>query len=195
MDTTLCITCGKELRRDQIKRGAYYCSMECRNNGEWRQHAGRKQIGNIEYVCAHCGTQFQDRSHGERAGRKYCSHRCRNLARPSRARGANANPGSPGNRKFIDGRSGYVITTGERGIRGLEHREVMERHLGRSLKEHETVHHKDGNRQNNALENLELWSKKHGSGQRVSDKISFCVEFLREYGYEVIVPKTIVEDK
>lgn len=39
----------------------------------------------------------------------------------------------------------------------LEHRLVMEAHLGRYLEPHEVVHHKDGNRQNNALENLEVF--------------------------------------
>jgi hypothetical protein len=38
----------------------------------------------------------------------------------------------------------------------LEHRLVMEKHLGRYLLPHEDVHHEDENRQNNALENLKL---------------------------------------
>ncbi len=38
----------------------------------------------------------------------------------------------------------------------LEHRLVMEQALGRYLEEWEVVHHKDGNRQNNVWENLEL---------------------------------------
>jgi hypothetical protein len=38
-----------------------------------------------------------------------------------------------------------------------EHRLVMEAHLGRLLEPTEIVHHKDGNRQNNALENLEVF--------------------------------------
>jgi hypothetical protein len=37
-----------------------------------------------------------------------------------------------------------------------EHRLVMERAIGRPLTKAEVVHHKDGNKANNALENLEL---------------------------------------
>ena len=44
----------------------------------------------------------------------------------------------------------------------LEHREIMEKHLGRRLKRNEVVHHKDGDRGNNAVMNLEVLSgRKH----------------------------------
>lgn len=50
---------------------------------------------------------------------------------------------------------GYVRV--ERGGRRIRlHRYVMEQHLGRELQPWEVVRHKDGNRANNALENLEL---------------------------------------
>lgn len=45
-----------------------------------------------------------------------------------------------------------------------EHRLRVAEFLGRPLESHETVHHKDGNRQNNSLDNLQLRSGKHGKG-------------------------------
>jgi hypothetical protein len=55
---------------------------------------------------------------------------------------------------YIDHR-GYVIVIVD-GRRVREHRLVMERAIGRLLTDSEVVHHKDGNKANNALENLEL---------------------------------------
>lgn len=46
-----------------------------------------------------------------------------------------------------------------------EHRYNMAKYLGRLLYEWETVHHIDGNRQNNNIQNLQLRIGPHGAGQ------------------------------
>jgi hypothetical protein len=50
------------------------------------------------------------------------------------------------------------------------------------------VHHVDGDRLNNALENLQLWSTAQPKGQRVADKLAFALALLRRYRPELLLP-------
>lgn len=66
-----------------------------------------------------------------------------------------------------------------------EHVVVMSEMLGRPLYPGECVHHKNGVRSDNRPENLELWSRAHPPGQRVSELILFAHEILERYKDDV----------
>ena len=55
-------------------------------------------------------------------------------------------------------KAGYIRLWISRDERVLEHRKVMEEHLGRKLTRDEVVHHINGNNADNRLENLQLTS-------------------------------------
>ena len=90
--------------------------------------------------------------------------------------------------RYVDTSTGYVKLY----IPGLgvidEHRYIMQQHLERELGYNEVVHHRDGNKQNNVLDNLALvdrssHARQHSSTGRTIIKLicAYCKEpFSRE---------------
>ncbi len=77
-------------------------------------------------------------------------------------------------------------TTGYRMIKVdgepmLEHRYIMEQNLKRKLFSDENVHHLNGVRHDNRIENLELWSTSQPKGQRLKDKLEWAREIIARY--------------
>jgi hypothetical protein len=57
-----------------------------------------------------------------------------------------------------------------------QHRVLMEERMGRPLMSYENVHHINGIKHDNSIENLELWVKPPTSGQRAKDLAKWLVD-------------------
>lgn len=144
-----------------LSRG--WCSM---HYGRWRVH------GDADPRCTRCGKPA------------FLGNRqCRDLCEPHYEEWA-VSEIHAGRWPTSLNKQGYeaaYVNGSHRRRQYLIHRIVMEAALGRQLVEGESVHHKNGIRNDNRIENLELWVKPQLPGQRVDDLVAWVVENYREY--------------
>lgn len=150
-----------------------------KDDGTWRYDV--RGMG-VETTCRECGEPLMvPRGRFNQAAKRgqslFCSGACAGKAlRYTRTKPVGRPRGEEGVRWRAANGYVYVWLTDDDGRRRsfAEHRVVMERALGRKLRRHETVHHKNGIRTDNRVENLELWASNHPSGQRANEHEPHC---------------------
>lgn len=156
--------------------GSDFCSLEC-----------------YRKPCVRCGVVFAPRAKRQ----AYCSEVCKRGSASCENCGKSFVVGKKANGRFCCTRcfydftcplgtvskhhSGYTVIKVPQGTPGtlatgaraknwmLHHRYVMQQVLGRALLPTEHVHHKNGKRDDNRPENLELWKRSHPQGVRAKD--------------------------
>ena len=113
----------------------------------------------IKRICNFCGNKFQVKKWRIAQGRgKYCSPHCRHKGHSLEIAG-DKSPNWNGGIYIHDGYKLIRIKNHPHAnplgyIR--EHRVIMEKHLGRYMKPEERIHHLNGNKQDNRIENLQI---------------------------------------
>lgn len=189
----ICEECGKECTAKKPSDAKRFCSHKCANIHRWK-NAKKKET---TLTCQNCGNLFTVKSSDSRLKNgtvKFCSKQCSSEA----ARVGKVKSCPICGKEFYTTRqtccskecareyrkqhnthktymeNGYIVEYhGGYNKKGnvKQHRRIMEEHLGRRLTEEEVVHHINGIKTDNQIENLMVMNKReHSTYHRRQEK-------------------------
>lgn len=199
----ICQHCNSEHSRPKWSK---YCSTLCKQRAFYIKKNGKREVYSH---CLICGKEREKKVHdrryckkcGESEYRKTFTDEYRESLKNKSLKYYRKKNGLPldfprmrnANGEGHRDNGGYRIivkhghANSQKCGRIFEHVYLMSEYLKRPLLKGETVHHKNGIRNDNRPENLELWTRQQPVGSRVEDKIQWCKEFLAQYGCSVIM--------
>jgi hypothetical protein len=140
-----CAQCGEYVGPQNFRnmyeyRRARYCNKDC--------YLAAHKAKFEDAVCPICNTTFKRPANREQV-KQFCSPKCQYKNNEKQGH------------KYVTPQGYVAIKVGKHPMAYsdgyiLEHRLVMSQHLGRALATDEHIHHIDGNKQNNSIENLQI---------------------------------------
>lgn len=189
----ICEECGKKCVSKYASHVRRFCSHKCANENRWKNHIPKM----IVIECQNCGQKFEVKSSDSRLSRegiKYCSKKCMGEASRTGSfieckyckkefystRNEFCSPECASKYKVEHYKhktyfeNGYVVEFhngyNKKG-NVKQHRRIMEDFLGRKLSENEVVHHINGDKTDNRIENLQVMTRsEHSSLHRRMEK-------------------------
>lgn len=176
-----CNCCGKTFKAYESQK-RIYCSKTCAITKNWEK---RDRAKKVKFICCNCGKEFELKASETRVKEgkvHYCSAKCRDEGRKT----GKLSPCKQCGKLFYTTRNDFCCKKCARDYRSANmdhkiymengylvkfkngynkkgnvkvHRSVMEEKLGRRLNPDEIVHHKDGNKLNNDISNLEVMDR------------------------------------
>lgn len=188
-----CAICNKIIKVEpyRTKRSKeFFCTKTCKRENcltceEKIDHSKRNQS---KKFCHNCAVKDYFARFPEKLEEQQTKNREKQRVKYGIEPGIPLLKAPKGSGQYCNGYKVHVIPKHPNALsngRVLEHVMIMAEHLGRPMRKGENIHHKNGIRDDNRIENLELWTVKQPPGQRISDRIAFYKEFLEQYGYRV----------